>query len=261
MNPLQHVGELVGSASTEFVRGDDTEPHIIVQDMPDTITAGDILDGVAMKQANAYKAYFDSPQLRETSFADIVANTPIMDMSRLLPAPADPFPYYPSAVTSYRNSSANRSRHSREFLPAYDSSYLEKVLTTPLKWRETLDKAIAKIESAGIEADFQAFLFIGNSGALLAPALAAHFNKQLILVRKENDNSHSSRLIEGVSVACDYMFVDDLISSGATLRYVMQQMHQHRPGARLRAVYTYNADWLVANDPGAYIIEGVRLEQ
>ena len=46
--------------------------------------------------------------------------------------------------------------------------------------------------------DVGAIAFSGMSGALIAPIVALRLKKPLIMVRKDNDESHSGRLVEGV---------------------------------------------------------------
>jgi adenine/guanine phosphoribosyltransferase-like PRPP-binding protein len=59
----------------------------------------------------------------------------------------------------------------------------------------------------------------GLSGALVAPLLAREFGKTFLIVRKDSDGSHSGNLCEG-ELGGSWVFVDDLIDSGSTLRRV-----------------------------------------
>jgi adenine/guanine phosphoribosyltransferase-like PRPP-binding protein len=78
---------------------------------------------------------------------------------------------------------------------------------------------------------FDAFAFRGMSGALLAAPFALAFDKGLILVRKENDNSHSRMLVEGMHTAKQYVIIDDFIASGATIRAILKDVEVFAPEA------------------------------
>lgn len=81
--------------------------------------------------------------------------------------------------------------------------------------------------------NFDTVVGTGLSGALVVPALARELDKNWLLVRKADDGTHSSYPAEG-RLGERWMFVDDLISSGATRRRVMAvvadlaQEHKHR---------------------------------
>lgn len=74
------------------------------------------------------------------------------------------------------------------------------------------------------EIKFDAFLCTGNSGTLMVGGLAAMLNKGIILVRKENEdshyyNNHSSTqhpCIEGMIFSKRVVIIDDMICSGKT---------------------------------------------
>lgn len=57
----------------------------------------------------------------------------------------------------------------------------------------------------------------GISGALVVPILAHALKKNFVIVRKPDDGSHSEFGIEG-TLGSRWIFVDDLIDSGATFR-------------------------------------------
>lgn len=63
----------------------------------------------------------------------------------------------------------------------------------------------------------------GASGMLLGSAIADRLNKNLVLVRKPNDSSHSNMIVEGSRVG-GYFIADDLICSGFTLLWIVTAM-------------------------------------
>jgi len=76
--------------------------------------------------------------------------------------------------------------------------------------------------------NFEGIVVVGISGQAYGWPLRAWLGVPLIVVRKPGDHSHSSYTIEGlendnIERVC---FVDDLISSGQTLRNVKEELKQ-----------------------------------
>lgn len=101
-----------------------------------------------------------------------------------------------------------------------ETEYLEGLSHTELS--EFLAKAIFKISP--YKESFDAIAFTGISGALMAPLLAISLKKDLIVVRKNNDDCHSDDMVEGAIDARSYLIVDDGIYSGQTLRTIVRQI-------------------------------------
>lgn len=89
--------------------------------------------------------------------------------------------------------------------------YLSEMLSEPEK---VVKLAAAKLKKV----DFDTIVGTGLSGALIVPMLARKLKKHFAVVRKP-DNSHSGYPLEG-TLGSKWLFVDDLISSGATYRRV-----------------------------------------
>ncbi len=92
---------------------------------------------------------------------------------------------------------------------------------------------------------FDAIAFCGMSGALVAPSVADALDKHLIMVRKADDGSrHSSLPVEGI-LEGRYLILDDFISSGRTVKFIMAQIAKEtkRMPAKPRpvAVFVYSA--------------------
>lgn len=96
------------------------------------------------------------------------------------------------------------------------SSYLTRVFDerAPL-----IDQIVSNIDKI----DFDTLVGTGLSGALVVPEVALRMNKHWAIVRKENDSEHAEHLIEG-TVGELWFFLDDLISSGKTLKFVKEKM-------------------------------------
>lgn len=72
--------------------------------------------------------------------------------------------------------------------------------------------------------NFEFIAFRGYSGSMIAPAVAHKLNKQMCLIRKGSEKRHSARLIEGF-VGGRYIIVDDLISTGNTIRQIIKSLN------------------------------------
>jgi hypothetical protein len=69
-----------------------------------------------------------------------------------------------------------------------------------------------------------AIAFRGMSGALVAPAVASLLGRQLIMVRKPELSTHSTRRVEGDVTARYYVVVDDFVYSGETLGTIISDI-------------------------------------
>jgi adenine/guanine phosphoribosyltransferase-like PRPP-binding protein len=117
------------------------------------------------------------------------------------------------------------------------SQYLQ-ILFDKEKFSEAIRRAMDDL--TGIA--FDAIAVTGNSGAIFGGALAVAMNKSLFLVRKPDDNTHSGYRIEGPDEANSYVFVDDCVSTGATLLRVHAAMLKECPNVKFLGTYTYRDD-------------------
>jgi adenine/guanine phosphoribosyltransferase-like PRPP-binding protein len=81
------------------------------------------------------------------------------------------------------------------------------------------------------EYDFDTIAFRGMSGAFLGPSIATAMEKQMILVRKPEDKTHSKMRVEGNRAANRYVIVDDFIASGDTKRAIIDAISTWAPDA------------------------------
>lgn len=72
--------------------------------------------------------------------------------------------------------------------------------------------------------EYDTIIGTGLSGALVVPTLARELDKHWAIVRKE-DGSHSSNMVEG-TVGRRWLFVDDFVDSGATMRRVISTINE-----------------------------------
>lgn len=74
---------------------------------------------------------------------------------------------------------------------------------------------------AGISYD--SLVGTGLSGSLVVPVIARALDKHWMIVRKDSEGSHSYRKAEG-SLGAKWVFVDDLIDAGGTIRRVQERI-------------------------------------
>lgn len=86
--------------------------------------------------------------------------------------------------------------------------------------------------------DFDAIAFRGLSGALFAPTVAMKMSRTLIAVRKKA-TIHSTRIVEGDYNARRYVILDDFVSSGDTVRHIVDEICDAIPDARCIGVCEY----------------------
>lgn len=103
------------------------------------------------------------------------------------------------------------------------TDYLTGVFN-PEVFKRKLNLAQEKLK----DVEFDAFAVRGNSGTLFGGALADRMNKGLILVRKEDDRSHSTYRVEGLQSGQKYIFLDDLVFQGKTRDAVIEAIERDR---------------------------------
>ena len=72
---------------------------------------------------------------------------------------------------------------------------------------------------------FDTIAFRGMSGAFLGPPLAMRLHKNMAMVRKVTDDSHSMMLLEGSKLCNRYVVVDDFASTKATLNKIIDAVY------------------------------------
>ncbi len=112
--------------------------------------------------------------------------------------------------------------------------YLRTILD-PERLKEIIELAISALK--GVE--FDTIAVTGSSGLIFGGALSYATGKPLLLVRKKNDKSHSRSPVEGPLRPGRWLFVDDQVASGNTLRRVRRAIEYFSPDAVYVGKYTY----------------------
>lgn len=72
--------------------------------------------------------------------------------------------------------------------------------------------------------EYDTLVGTGLSGTIAAVDLARRLGKKYLVVRKENDNTHSHQSVEG-RLGKKWLFVDDFVDTGRTLGRVYDKLH------------------------------------
>lgn len=73
--------------------------------------------------------------------------------------------------------------------------------------------------------DYDTMIGTGLSGALVIPVLAKFLSKQWAIIRKDGEGQHMFESFVG-DIGERWLFVDDLIATGATLRRVYREVRE-----------------------------------
>jgi orotate phosphoribosyltransferase-like protein len=73
---------------------------------------------------------------------------------------------------------------------------------------------------------------------LVVPQIAELLKKNIIVVRKTNEDCYSKFLIEGPSTK-QYIIIDDLICSGNTVKHIIKNIHIEIPRSKCMGIYSY----------------------
>ena len=138
------------------------------------------------------------------------------------------------------------------------SEYLVDMFAGHKIFRKALLRAKRKIEKeikSGLH--FTHIAVSGVSGCVFGGALAMMLKKDLIVVRKDEENSHAQTRVEGcpLTETISYLFVDDFISMGNTLRRVHKKIRDINPKNYCVGVYQYHNNHDRFYDGYQYILE------
>ena len=117
------------------------------------------------------------------------------------------------------------------------SSYLELALYEREKHFSAAVKTLRKVS-------FNTIVCTGVSGLVFAPTLAFLLKKQLVVVRKTTEGTHADKICEANFMVGDigkWIFVDDFIESGATLKKTKTAItKEYSPFANYAGCYLYD---------------------
>jgi hypothetical protein len=100
------------------------------------------------------------------------------------------------------------------------------------------------------EIEYDSICVQGMSGVIVGAPLALRLRKPLVVVRKDGEKRHSHEdVINYLRIGDAWLFVDDFIDSGATLRRVYDRLalYSITRGASWAGSYLYSADEMFMN--------------
>lgn len=104
----------------------------------------------------------------------------------------------------------------------------------------TRNRAIRRAVSALRHEDFDSILVSGTSGLVFGGILAHRLRKNLVVVRKRDDITHSIYDVEsGTPTPRRAVFVDDVVESGTTLAHVLAKAREWLPALQVPYIYLY----------------------
>ena len=128
---------------------------------------------------------------------------------------------------------------------AISTAYLRTIFY-PDVFPRTIEKTLGAARMLKEEYGYDTIAFCGMSGAAMAFILAYELEVHLLCVRKGTDDSHfhdvsRGRMLEGNVDTKKYLIVDDFISSGRTVNYIMDSIQANSSHAECVAMLMYAA--------------------
>jgi len=88
-------------------------------------------------------------------------------------------------------------------------------------------KVLPKVRSLKRSLKFNALAVRGHSGIIVGTVLSYQTGIPLLVVRKPGESRHDSLHVNGnIPNECRYLIVDDLISTGSTIRFISNKLKE-----------------------------------
>lgn len=112
----------------------------------------------------------------------------------------------------------------------------------------TVKDAVKTLRENGI--DFDCIIVTGLSGVVVGAPLALRLRKNLLVLRKDKEDSHDAPGALLGAALLDHssrvLFVDDFISGGTTLRRCEKALEESKSLATLVGTFEYQKDQVIA---------------
>jgi adenine/guanine phosphoribosyltransferase-like PRPP-binding protein len=122
------------------------------------------------------------------------------------------------------------------------TKYLNSVFW-PDVYAKVIDESLRIAQDLKARYQFDTIAFCGTSGAAIAFPLSYGMNLPMLCVRKQSIPSHQTPgdIVEGNVGTDKYLLVDDFISSGDTVKFIISSIKNSRPNAKCVAMLMYGA--------------------
>lgn len=114
------------------------------------------------------------------------------------------------------------------------ANWLRDSLIQPALMAKTIVRQLKKINIK-----FDSIAVQGYSCTVISSAVAALMNKEIIVVRKKGEKRHSGAEVEGVVQGKKYIIIDDFVSTGATVRRIIDMVGAD--GGEFVGLFTYQS--------------------
>lgn len=122
------------------------------------------------------------------------------------------------------------------------SSYI-KLALDPETRGGLIDKIVNSMQTHPLFDQCEAIAVRGTSGLLVGPEVAQRLGKPLAVVRKAGETHHTFRNVECCVPHDRYFIVDDHISTGSTIKTIVEDMARSIQATKPLAVFLYGVDW------------------
>ena len=119
------------------------------------------------------------------------------------------------------------------------SAYYLRNTFNPKLLRATVHAVNRKLKNMAKDLTWDVLAFRGNSGAGVCYALAYKYGWNICCMRKPAEKSHG-QMVEASIHFDSYLIVDDFMSSGSTVRGMIEDMHDEVKRARCVGVLLYS---------------------
>lgn len=129
-------------------------------------------------------------------------------------------------------------RHTEDGKIIQGASHTSRVLNHKYR-NKVIIEAYTKLSK--VDFWYDAIVCSGTSGMIVVPQIAELLKKNIIVIRKKNNDSYSDFIVEGANTH-QYIIVDDLICSGGTAKHILKSIKEESPRSKCMGIYTYMKD-------------------
>jgi hypothetical protein len=121
-------------------------------------------------------------------------------------------------------------------ITSLESVYFDKV------FKYTVRELSDQMRDACHGVKYDTIVGTGLSGTVFVSKVHTALRKNVAIVRKKNDGSHSGNKVEG-AIGKRWVFVDDFMSSGRTFKRVAEIMFEEYPQSEFVGYYSYDGEF------------------
>ncbi len=139
----------------------------------------------------------------------------------------------PQEEKSYKPPSSQRILISSG-IPSHETHFYDQS-----KLLEVSKRVSDKYLELTITKAIESIVVTGLSGSIVGAVLLANHGIPVIHVRKPEEKAHGSKIQGVIKENFNYAIVDDLISSGTTIKHILWNMENRHPNATCKVIILY----------------------